>query len=142
MARKTNKTQIVAFKVEEDLADFLNKLPNKSDFIRKAIVAQFGMECPLCSGTGVVPCGIHNHYKQVITDNNTHPCEKCGGDEPFPMKSEGIAKTDRKRLEQFLHGGPLYCKNCYEKLPACDDCGWHLPVELAADHVRKAHTQN
>ena len=41
MARKAQKTKIVAFKVEEDLAEFLDKLNNKSDFIRKAILAQF-----------------------------------------------------------------------------------------------------
>jgi len=59
MARKTQsrkpskaqKKQIVAFKVEDDLADFLDALPNKSEFIRKAILAQFGMTCPLCSSS-------------------------------------------------------------------------------------------
>lgn len=61
MARKspktqnTRKSQIVAFKVEDDLARFLDDLPNKSEFIRRAILAQFGMNCPLCTGTGVVP---------------------------------------------------------------------------------------
>jgi hypothetical protein len=40
MARKTEKekkpgkSQIVAFKVEDDLAEFLDKLPKKSEFIR------------------------------------------------------------------------------------------------------------
>ena len=66
MARKAVKTQVVAFKVEEDLAEFLNKLPNKSEFIRKAVVAQFGMTCPLCTGSGVVARGLHNHYKPII----------------------------------------------------------------------------
>ena len=56
MARKTEKdkkpgkSQIVAFKVEDELADFLDKLPNKSEFIRKAIAAQLGVACPLCRG--------------------------------------------------------------------------------------------
>ena len=54
---KTQKKQIVAFKVEDDLAEFLDKLPNKSEFIRKAILAQFGMTCPLCAGAGVVRQG-------------------------------------------------------------------------------------
>ena len=53
--RKPPKTAVVAFKVEEDLAEFLNKLPDKSAFIRKAIAAQLGMACPLCNGKGVVP---------------------------------------------------------------------------------------
>ena len=48
--RKSQKTKIVAFKVEEDLAEFLGKLKNKSEFIRKAILAQFSMACPLCRG--------------------------------------------------------------------------------------------
>jgi hypothetical protein len=52
MAQKTPKTAVVAFKVEEELADFLNQLPNKSAFIRKAIAAQMSMACPLCHGTG------------------------------------------------------------------------------------------
>ncbi len=142
MPRKTTKTQVVAFKVEEDLADFLNKLPNKSDFIRKAIVAQFGMACPLCVGSGVTPRGLHNHYKPVIAKNNTHPCEKCGNGEAFPLTLEGVGKEDRTRMEQFFHGGPMYCKRCYGKLPACDDCGWHLSVEMAADHVRKVHANH
>ena len=75
MARaKTQKTKIVAFKVEEDLAEFLGKLKNKSEFIRKAILAQFSMECPLCTGSGVVPRGLHDHYKPVIQKENKHPC--------------------------------------------------------------------
>ena len=61
MSRKPSKTAVVAFKVEEELAEFLNKLPNKSAFIRKAIAAQLGMACPLCNGKGLVPRGVHDH---------------------------------------------------------------------------------
>src|SRR5205823_8036386 len=66
MSRKLPKTAVVAFKVEEQLAEFLNKLPNKSAFIRKAIAAQLGMECPLCHGKGVVPRGVHDHYAPLL----------------------------------------------------------------------------
>ena len=52
MARGPLKPRTVAVKVEEELADFLDRLPNKSEFIRQAILAQFGMACPLCSGSG------------------------------------------------------------------------------------------
>jgi len=58
MSRKPPKTAVWAFKVEEELAEFLNKLPNKSAFIRKAIATQLGMACPLCNGKGVVPRGV------------------------------------------------------------------------------------
>src|SRR5512138_1771654 len=100
MARKTEKdkkpgkSQIVAFKVEDELAEFLDKLPNKSEFIRKAILAQFGMTCPLCSGTGVVDKGIHDHYETVLAEHNTRPCEKCRTAVPFPMTLDAVPPKD------------------------------------------------
>ena len=42
-------------------------------------------------------------------------------------------------LEQFLLGGPLYCDNCYEKAPACTDCGWHIDTKRFAEHHRQVH---
>ena len=140
MARKSPKSKIVAFKVEEELADFLDNLPNKSDFIRKAVLAQFGMTCPLCAGSGVVPRGIHDHYKPVSAAENKRPCEKCKNEVPVPLTSDGVAATDRKRIEQFLHGGPIYCTKCYPTIPTCDDCGWHVAMEKVADHFKKQHS--
>ncbi|MBX9623612.1 MAG: hypothetical protein K2X82_07340 [Gemmataceae bacterium] len=145
MARKepkAQKSQIVAFKVEEDLAAFLDHLPNKSEFIRKAILAQFGMTCPLCTGSGVVPRGVHDHYKPVIAERNTRPCEKCKAAVQFPTSVEAATGPDRKRLEQFLHGGPLYCPKCYPTVPPCDDCGWHVAMERVAEHFKKVHTHS
>ena len=140
MPRKSPKSKIVAFKVEEELADFLDDLPNKSDFIRKAILAQFGMTCPLCNGSGVVPRGIHDHYRPVIAAENKRPCEKCKTEVPVPLSSDGVPAADRKRLEQFLHGGPIYCPKCYPTVPACDDCGWHVAMEKVAEHFKKQHS--
>lgn len=139
MARKSNKSEIVAFKVEEELAQFLNDLPNKSDFIRKAILAQFGMTCPLCTGTGVVPKGLHDHYKPVLAEQNKRPCDKCKAGVEVPMSAEAVPVADRKRVEQFLRGGPFYCAKCYPTVPACDDCGWHVSMERVAEHFKKVH---
>ncbi len=141
-ASKSTKSEIVAFKVEEELAQFLNNLPNKSDFIRKAILAQFGMTCPLCTGSGVVPRGIHDHYKPVIAERNTRPCEKCKTGVEVPLNADAAPATDRKRLEQFLHGGPLYCGKCYPTIPACDDCGWHVALEKTREHFKKVHAHS
>lgn len=140
MARKAPKTDIVAFKVEKDLADLLNKLPNKSAFIRKAITAQLGMACPLCMGKGVVPRGIHDHYVGLIKQMAAHPCDGCGSELTVPLNDPGaLSSEDHTRLEQFLLGGPLYCDGCYDKAPTCHDCGWHIAPEVAADHYRQAH---
>lgn len=136
MSRKSPKTAVVAFKVEEKLAELLNDLPNKSDFIRKAIVAQLGMACPLCKGSGVVPRGVHDHYAQLLTKFNLTQCQSCGDELPLPKEAGDLAPEARDRLEQFFHGGPLYCDGCYEKAAACDDCGWHIADDIAAEHHR------
>ena len=145
MARKTDKekkqkSQIVAFKVEDDLAEFLDKLPNKSEFIRKAILAQFAMNCPLCTGTGVVDKGIHDHFEPVIAEHNSRPCDKCKSPVTFPLSLEAVPPADRDRVKQFLHGGPLYCSKCYTAAPPCHDCGWHVMMEKVAEHFKKVHS--
>lgn len=133
------KAEIVAFKVEKELAEFLDHLPNKSDFIRRAILAQFNMTCPLCTGTGVVARGLHLHFNDVIARSLERPCAKCETPQGFPLSSEAFTEEDRPRLEQFFRGGPLYCAECYETIPPCDDCGWHIPLESIAEHHRQSH---
>lgn len=140
MARKAPKTAVVAFKVETELADFLNKLPNKSAFIRKAIAAQLGMACPLCNGQGTVPRGVHDHYAPLIQKFNHRECVGCGHDLKLPSDPGELNTEERQRLEQFFHGGPLYCDGCFEKAATCDDCGWHLPADSVEEHQRQAHS--
>ena len=140
MSRKPPKTAVVAFKVEAELADLLNKLPNKSAFIRKAIAAQLGMACPLCNGRGTVPRGIHDHYAPVLNRLNSRRCDGCGDSLPLPRDGGDLSAEDHERLEQFFQGGPLYCDGCYDKAPTCDDCGWHIGKDLAEEHQRLAHT--
>jgi hypothetical protein len=139
MARKASKSAVVAFKVEEQLAELLNQLPNKSAFIRKAIVAQLGMACPLCTGSGVVPRGLHDHWAPLIQKMRHRPCDNCGSDLDLPRDGGDLAEEDRNRLEQFFLGGPLYCDTCYEKVPTCGECGWHISADRKAEHQRVAH---
>ena len=137
--KKPKKEKVVAFKVEHELAELLDKLPNKSAFIRKAIEAQLGRACPLCHGKGVVPRGVHDHYAPLIQKYNARNCEGCGHELHLPADSGELDEENRGRLEQFFLGGPLYCDGCYVEVPPCDDCGWHVEPEKVADHLRKEH---
>lgn len=141
MARKEKekKDEIVAFKVDNELARFLEKLPNKSAFIRKAIIAQLGMACPLCNGSGTVARGLHTHFAPILDKNYTRKCDGCGEKHAIPHNVIDLPEADRPRLEQFLSGGPFYCPQCYVTVPACDDCGWHIEPEDIADHFRREH---
>ena len=139
MSTKPLKTKVVAFKVETELADLLSKIPNKSAFIRKAIAAQLGVACPLCHGKGVVPRGVNDHYAPLLTKFSHRNCDGCGDDLHLPPDPGELSEEDRSRLEQFFLGGPLYCDGCYDKAPSCDDCGWHITPDRAAEHLRKAH---
>ena len=141
MPRKLAKAAVVAFKVEKELADLLNKLKNKSEFIRKSIIAQLGMACPLCNGKGVVPRGVHDYYAPLVSKLSQAHCDSCGNEMPLPRDPGDLAREDRSRLEQFLHGGPLLCDGCYDKAPTCnyEGCGWHITANKVAEHVLQAH---
>jgi hypothetical protein len=138
--KKQAKTAVVAFKVETELADILNQLPNKSAFIRKAIVNQLDMACPLCSGAGMLPKGLHDHYAPIISKLNSKPCEECG-DKSAILTADPAALSveDRTRLEQFFHGGPFYCAPCFHKAQECNDCDWHIAPDQVKKHQRQAH---
>ena len=45
----------VTVRLPRDVAEALEHLPNKSEFVRQAVVAQMDKTCPMCGGTGRVP---------------------------------------------------------------------------------------
>ncbi|HYV38042.1 MAG TPA: hypothetical protein VE988_20315 [Gemmataceae bacterium] len=141
MSRKTAKTEVVAFKVEADLAEFLNKLPNKSAFIRKAIAAQMKMACPLCNGSGVISRGLHDHFMPLIEQFKSRNCDSCGTVMPLPNDPGELTTEHQSRLEQFFHGGPLYCDDCFDKAPTCDSCDWHIAPDQTAEHHKQVHQE-
>ena len=50
----------------------------------QAIVAQLGMTCPLCTGAGVVPRGVHEHYAPVLAKHAVRKCDGCGAKQTLP----------------------------------------------------------
>ncbi len=141
MPGKTPKTDVVAFKIEKELADFLNQLPNKSAFIRKAIAAQMSIACPLCNGTGQVSRWLHDHYQAILTSWDARHCDGCGDSLSLPHDPGDLTADDQARLEQFFKGGPLYCDPCYEKAAPCGDCGWHIAKDKTKQHHRLHEAQ-
>jgi hypothetical protein len=65
----TSKQKIMSVKIGPDLQALLSEVANVSDFIRKAIQAQYRVTCSLCRGTGVVPRGIGEHFAPFLQDD-------------------------------------------------------------------------
>lgn len=71
------KERVISFKVDGKLAEDLDKIPNKSDFIRKAIETALVGKCPLCNGMGVLTREQQKHMQHFLTLHSLETCEKC-----------------------------------------------------------------
>lgn len=75
MAEK--KQEIITFKVDETLAKAMQGIPNRSEFIRNAILAALDSACPLCKGTGILTPDQSRHWKLFAESHSLHECEQC-----------------------------------------------------------------
>jgi uncharacterized hydantoinase/oxoprolinase family protein len=72
------KEELVSFKVDAELADMLRRMPNKSQFIRKAVLQALDHECPLCQGTGILSPESMEHWKEFSKHHHVVDCDSCG----------------------------------------------------------------
>jgi len=72
-----NKQEIITFKVDEALADVIKKLPNRSEFIRNAVLAALENICPLCQGRGTITPGQLRHWEEFLKTHRVVQCPEC-----------------------------------------------------------------
>lgn len=72
-----SRTTVVTFKVDEALRQALEGLPNRSEFIRSAIVAALDGACPLCKGTGILTAAQRNHWRDFARNHMLRRCSDC-----------------------------------------------------------------
>jgi len=77
MAGKKAKQEIVTFKVDSSLLDVLRELPNRSEFIRRAILSSLENTCPLCQGSGVLNPNQRKHWDTFRADHELSECHEC-----------------------------------------------------------------
>ncbi|HLX65052.1 MAG TPA: hypothetical protein VKX17_27525 [Planctomycetota bacterium] len=131
------KQRIVTFKAEEDLAAFLDSMPNKSDFIRKALLAALMEPCPVCHGKGSVPRSLRADLQKIFDKHEFVPCSFCGYEFPLDTEKKRRGDDDKERLKQYLNGGEFFCDDCYPKTQECEDCGQHVAETRMVGHMRK-----
>ena len=71
------KQEIITFKVDENLLSAIKRIPNRSEFIRSAILSALGSVCPLCNGSGILTPNQKRHWDDFAADHSIETCEEC-----------------------------------------------------------------
>jgi len=104
---KKTKPDIITFKVDEALLDALKGVPNRSEFIRSAIMAALDGGCPLCKGTGVISANQKHHWQALLED---HSIEECGDCHEMHI----ICEREGRRKKNAISPG-VSCRNMAKK---------------------------
>jgi hypothetical protein len=71
------KHEIITFKADQSLLDAMHGIPNRSEFIRSAILAALDGACPLCKGTGILTPEQKQHWERFATHHSVRECDDC-----------------------------------------------------------------
>lgn len=71
------KDTVITFKADGSLLEALRNLPNRSEFIRAAILSALENHCPLCRGTGVLTPNQKKHWDTFARDHSLRECDDC-----------------------------------------------------------------
>lgn len=104
MGKQKDKGVIVSFRVDRHLADVLNKVPDKSSFIRDVILRSFYETCPMCRGRGVLPEELSKWAARMLKQEKAMDCGCCNYSYPPAALSKADAPKSPK--ERFV------CPHC------------------------------
>ena len=77
MAAQQRKHEIITFKVDEPLREAMRGIPNRSEFIRAAILSALDSVCPLCKGSGILTPDQRKHWVEFTAHHVLAECEDC-----------------------------------------------------------------
>lgn len=71
------RNEVITFKVDGQLLEAMKGIPNRSDFIRNALLAALDSLCPVCKGTGVLTPNQRKHWGSFSRDHSITECGAC-----------------------------------------------------------------
>ncbi|MDY6913264.1 MAG: ribbon-helix-helix domain-containing protein [Planctomycetota bacterium] len=77
MTKRKLKAEIITFKADESLLRAISGVPNRSKFIREAVLAALDNACPVCGGTGVLTPNQKRHWQEFAADHFLTECNRC-----------------------------------------------------------------
>jgi hypothetical protein len=76
-AARNQKETVVTFKADASLLQALKNLPNRSEFIRTALLSALDSYCPLCHGSGVLTPNQKRHWDEFAARHPLRECHDC-----------------------------------------------------------------
>lgn len=74
---RRRKQEIITFKADEGLSKAMRGVPNRSAFIRTAVLNALNNACPLCRGTGVLSADQKRHWDRFARKHAVEECRNC-----------------------------------------------------------------
>jgi hypothetical protein len=71
------KNEVITFKVDTELREAMKGIPNRSAFIRNAVLAAVESACPVCKGTGVFTLNQRKHWGVFLKNHSLSECKDC-----------------------------------------------------------------
>lgn len=71
------KSDIITFKADDSLVEALRQIPNRSEFIRSALLTALENMCPLCQGRGALTPAQKRHWEEFMRDHTVEECTDC-----------------------------------------------------------------
>ena len=109
MSEKAGKQVVVAFRVDRHLAEELDRLPDKSGFIRGAIEKAIHVTCPVCEGRGTVSHETAAFLGALLRREKARRCPCCGGVAPA---AGGPTSARSRRVPPRLPVASEACDHC------------------------------
>jgi hypothetical protein len=96
---KPRKQDVITFKAEKSLVQALEGVPNRSEFIRSAVLAALESACPLCNGTGILTTNQKKHWEEF---SHAHALKKCGDCHELHLVCQSLpeGKTHQKKTRR------------------------------------------
>ncbi len=77
MSSAGHAVEVITFKAEAKLAAALRAVPNRSSFIRSAVLHALEHVCPLCGGSGVFTPEQRRHWREFEASHSVERCQDC-----------------------------------------------------------------
>ena len=71
------RPEVISFKADGALLKAMKSIPNRSEFIRCAIMAALDSTCPLCNGTGILTPDQKRHWSEFSKRHSLEECQQC-----------------------------------------------------------------